>query len=60
MRKTGRLVAIKCMKAQYDSIDKIKKEKEVQALKQLAGHANIVKLLDVLYDEPLGTICSLL
>lgn len=43
------------MKAQYDSLDKIKREKEVQALKQLSGHPNVVRLLDVLYDEPQGT-----
>lgn len=51
-RKTGKQVAIKLMKANYDSLDRIKKEKEIQALKQLTGHSNIVKLLDVLYDEP--------
>ena len=56
IRRTLKLVAIKCMKAQYDSVDKIKKEKEVQALKQLAGHPNIVRLLDVLYDEPQSTM----
>lgn len=50
VRKTSKLVAIKCMKAEYESVEKIKKEKEVQALKQLAGHPNVVKLLDVLYD----------
>lgn len=52
VRKSGRHVAIKIMKAQYDSVDKIKKDKEIQALKMLEGHPNIVRLHDVLYDEP--------
>lgn len=54
VRNTTKLVAIKCMKARYDSVEKITKEKEVQALKQLAGHPNIIKLLDVLYNGPEG------
>jgi renal tumor antigen len=40
------------MKANYDSLARIKKDKEIQALKQLASHDNIVKLHDVLFDEP--------
>lgn len=49
--KTGKLVAIKCMKEKI-SIDKVKKLREIQALKRLQGHANIVTLYEVLYDEP--------
>jgi hypothetical protein len=40
-------------------LKKIKKEKEMQPLKQLAGHPNVVELLDVLYDEPMSTGCIL-
>lgn len=35
---TGQNVAIKCMKKQYDSIEKVKKLTEIQALKLLSPH----------------------
>lgn len=42
---TGQTVAIKCMKKQYESIDKVKKLPEIQALKLLSPHENIIKLI---------------
>ena len=52
--KTNKHVAIKCMKKKIDSVDKIKKLKEIQALNILSNHENIIKLIEVLYDEPSG------
>lgn len=49
--ETGQTVAIKCMKKQYDSIQKVKKLTEIQALKILSPHEHIIKLIEVLYDE---------
>jgi len=48
------LVAIKCMKKKYETIEKVKKLKEIQALKLLTPHEHIIKLIEVLYDEPTG------
>jgi renal tumor antigen len=54
--KNHKLVAIKCMKKKYETIEKVKKLKEIQALKLLTPHEHIIKLIEVLYDEPTG-IC---
>jgi renal tumor antigen len=48
--KTGKYVAIKCMKKKFETIEKVKKLKEIQALKLLSPHENIIKLIEVLYD----------
>ena len=52
----GKYVAIKCMKKKYQSVDKVRRIKQIQALKQLAPHQNIIKLIEVLYDEPTGKL----
>jgi len=54
--KSGKHVAIKCMKHHFDSIDQVNNLREIQALRRLAGHPNIIKLLEVLYDEPTGRL----
>ena len=53
--RTNKFVAIKCMKKKYETIEKVKKLKEIQALKLLTPHEHIIKLIEVLYDEPTGT-----
>ena len=53
--KTGKSVAIKCMKKKFDSLEKVKKLKEIQALNILSPHENIIKMIEALYDEPSGT-----
>lgn len=54
--KTGRHVAIKCMKNTFDSIDQVNNLREIQALRRLGGHPNVIKLTEVLYDEPTGRL----
>ncbi|TEB15140.1 peptidylprolyl isomerase, partial [Perkinsus sp. BL_2016] len=54
--KTGRYVAMKCMKNTFDSIEQVNNLREVQALRRLAGHPHIIKLIEVLYDEPSGRL----
>lgn len=49
-------MAIKCMKKKFDSVEKIKKLKEIQALNILSNHENIIKLIEVLFDEPTGIV----
>ena len=53
--KTNKHVAIKCMKKKFDSLEKVKKLKEIQALNILSSHENIIKLIEALYDEPSGS-----
>lgn len=43
--ETGHSFAIKCMKKKYDSIEKIKKLPEIQALKLLSPHDHIIRLI---------------
>ena len=46
--KNGQYVAIKCMKNHFQSIDQVNNLREIQALKRLNPHSNIVKLHEVL------------
>ena len=48
--KTGRQVAIKCMKKKFSSMAKVQKLKEIQALNILSKHENIIKMIEALYD----------
>eukprot|EP00747_Dinoflagellata_sp_TGD_P094302 gnl/TRDRNA2_/TRDRNA2_166063_c1_seq1.p1 gnl/TRDRNA2_/TRDRNA2_166063_c1~~gnl/TRDRNA2_/TRDRNA2_166063_c1_seq1.p1 ORF type:complete len:576 (-),score=118.15 gnl/TRDRNA2_/TRDRNA2_166063_c1_seq1:238-1965(-) len=54
--KSGKYVAIKCMKNHFDSIEQVNNLREIQALRRLAGHPNIIKLHEVLFDEPTGRL----
>lgn len=54
--KSGKFVAIKCMKSNFDSIDQVNNLREIQALRRLTGHPHIIKLHEVLYDEPTGRL----
>ena len=53
--KNSKYVAIKCMKKKYETVEKVRKLKEIQALKLLQPYDHIVKLIEILYDEPTGT-----
>ena len=46
--KSSQYVAIKCMKNQFESIDQVNNLREIQALRRLSPHSNIVRLLEVL------------
>ena len=52
-KQSGERIALKIMKQPYENIAKIKKDKEIKALYSCI-HPNIIKLLDVLYDEKPG------
>lgn len=54
--QTGKYVAIKCMKAHFYSLDQVNNLREIQALKRLSPHPQIIKLYEVLYDEPTGRL----
>jgi renal tumor antigen len=46
--KTGKFMAIKCMKHVFESVDQVNNLREIQALRRLSPHPNIVKLYEVL------------
>ena len=54
--KTGKFMAIKCMKHVFESIDQVNALREIQALRRLSPHPNIVKLYEVIYDQPTGRL----
>jgi hypothetical protein len=54
--QSGELAAIKCMKQTFTSIEQVNSLREIQALRRLSPHPNIVKLHEVLYDKPTGRL----
>eukprot|EP00741_Cyanophora_paradoxa_P001772 tig00000073_g1718.t1 len=54
--KNGKYVAIKCMKNHFESIEQVNNLREIQALRRLSPHPNIIKLVEVLYDQPTGRL----
>mmetsp|Transcript_16761 Transcript_16761/g.39506 ORF Transcript_16761/g.39506 Transcript_16761/m.39506 type:complete len:194 (+) Transcript_16761:111-692(+) len=54
--KSGKMVAIKCMKSHFESEEQVNNLREIQALRRLSPHPNIIKLLEVLYDQPTGRL----
>jgi len=70
--KNGRSVAIKCMKNTFDSLDQaraaspprpapltppqVNNLREIQALHRLSPHPNVIRLLEVLYDQSTGRL----
>jgi len=54
--KTGEYTAIKCMKNHFDNIDQVNNLREIQALQRLSPNPHIVKLYEVLYDQPTGRL----
>ncbi|KAG9397284.1 Protein kinase domain [Carpediemonas membranifera] len=54
--KTGRFVAIKRMKARFTSVEQVNNLREIQALRRLSNHPNVIHLLEVIYDRPSGRL----
>lgn len=54
--KNGQYVAIKCMKNHFQSIEQVNNLREIQALKRLNPHQNIVRLQEVLFDKATGRL----
>lgn len=44
------------MKSHFSSIDKVHNLREIQALKKLSPYEHIIKLIEILYDEPTGRL----
>lgn len=54
--KDNKYHAIKCMKNHFESIEQVNNLREIQALRRLSPHQHIVKLEEVLYDQPTGRL----
>lgn len=54
--ENGEFVAVKCMKNHFKSIEQVNSLREIQALRRLNPHDNIIELEDVLYDEQSGRL----
>ncbi|OQS00834.1 serine/threonine protein kinase [Achlya hypogyna] len=54
--KDSKYHAIKCMKNHFESIDQVNNLREIQALRRLSPHPHIIKLEEVLYDQPSGRL----
>jgi renal tumor antigen len=44
------------MKHVFESLEQVNQLREIQALRRLSPHENIVKLHEVLYDQPTGRL----
>lgn len=44
------------MKTHFNSIDQVNNLREIQALRRLSPHPHVVKLIEILYDEPTGRL----
>eukprot|EP00051_Salpingoeca_urceolata_P031715 m.12653 g.12653 ORF g.12653 m.12653 type:complete len:468 (-) comp4323_c0_seq1:57-1460(-) len=61
--KDGTFAAVKRMKGKFDSVDKVNNLREIQALRRLNPHPNIIDLMDVIYDahsRTLDLVCELM
>uniref|UniRef100_A0A3B3U7Q0 MOK protein kinase n=1 Tax=Poecilia latipinna TaxID=48699 RepID=A0A3B3U7Q0_9TELE len=61
--KDGKFYACKTMKQTINSLEKANNLREVQAMKRLSPHANIIQLHELIYDKGTGTvslICELM
>mmetsp|Transcript_35242 Transcript_35242/g.92201 ORF Transcript_35242/g.92201 Transcript_35242/m.92201 type:complete len:487 (+) Transcript_35242:303-1763(+) len=59
----GKAASVKRMKKKYPSVDHVNSLREVQALKRLNPHPNILQLIEVVYTEEaqsLDLVCELL
>lgn len=54
--ENGKEYAIKCMKGNFDSFQQVNNLREIQALKRLSPHPNIIHLEEVLFDQPSGRL----
>lgn len=52
----SKFYACKKMKQRYDSIDQVNKLREIQALRKLNPHPNIIGLKEVVFDPRTGTL----
>ncbi|KAJ1497624.1 hypothetical protein HMI56_005512, partial [Coelomomyces lativittatus] len=55
-RASGKVLAMKRFKKRFKSMEDIECLREVQALKKLRAHPNIVQMEDIIFDPTSGTL----
>eukprot|EP00761_Pharyngomonas_kirbyi_P009451 gb/GECH01009467.1/.p1 GENE.gb/GECH01009467.1/~~gb/GECH01009467.1/.p1 ORF type:complete len:526 (+),score=63.81 gb/GECH01009467.1/:1-1578(+) len=53
---SGGPVAIKCMKTRFKSMEQVNRLREIQALRKLNPHPNIINMHDVVFDRKSGKL----
>ncbi|KAH9575706.1 hypothetical protein CY35_01G124700, partial [Sphagnum magellanicum] len=54
--RTKKYVAIKCMRHNFNNINEVNSLQEIQTMRRLLPHPNVIKLLEILYDQPTGRL----
>ncbi|RNF11090.1 putative protein kinase [Trypanosoma conorhini] len=54
--ETKRFVAIKCMKKLFKTKEQVNRLREIQAVRRLQPHPNIVQLIEVMFDRSTGRL----
>ncbi|XP_038072169.1 MAPK/MAK/MRK overlapping kinase-like isoform X2 [Patiria miniata] len=57
--KDGTYYACKKMKQTYDSLEQVNNLREIQAMRRLSPHENILELIEVIFDKKTGTLALL-
>lgn len=58
--ENGQYYACKRMKQHFDSIDQVNNLREIQCMRRLSPHANVVELKEVIFDKKTGTLALIL
>eukprot|EP00002_Diphylleia_rotans_P013166 TRINITY_DN2565_c0_g1_i5.p1 TRINITY_DN2565_c0_g1~~TRINITY_DN2565_c0_g1_i5.p1 ORF type:complete len:428 (-),score=79.78 TRINITY_DN2565_c0_g1_i5:735-2018(-) len=55
--QNGDLFALKKMKTSFETIDQVNNLREIQALRRLSPHPNIIKLSEIIFEKSSGRLC---
>jgi len=58
--ENGQYYACKRMKQNFDSLEQVNNLREIQCMRRLSPHANIVELIEVIFDKKSGTLALIL
>lgn len=58
--ENGQYYACKRMKQQFDSLEQVNNLREIQCMRRLSPHANVVELIEVIFDKKTGTLALII
>jgi renal tumor antigen len=58
--ENGQYYACKRMKQNFDTLEQVNNLREIQCMRRLSPHANIVELIEVIFDKKSGTLALIL
>jgi len=58
--ENGQYYACKRMKQHFDTLEQVNNLREIQCMRRLSPHANIVELIEVIFDKKSGTLALIL